>query len=102
MWKEWKEALGGRAVSKEEEEDLLGAFFYRVYEFLFSFSNPPPIIHRPSVPDPARYVINFVSRHRDDGRRATLDSTSASTTTTRSAGPQAVAATGQFANKLVQ
>ena len=31
----------GRAVSKkeEEEEDLLGAFFYRIYEFLFSFSN---------------------------------------------------------------
>ena len=24
--------------------DLLGAFFYRVNEFLFSFSNPPPII----------------------------------------------------------
>ena len=38
VWKEWKEALGGRAVSKkeaEEEEDLLGAFFYRIYEFLF-------------------------------------------------------------------
>ena len=49
VWKEWREALGGRAVSKkeaEEEGDLLGAFFYRVYEFLFSFSNPPPIVHR--------------------------------------------------------
>ena len=57
VWKEWKEALGGRAVSKkeaEEEGDLLGAFFYRVYEFLFSFSNPPPIVHRPCVP--ARYA----------------------------------------------
>ena len=54
-WKDWREALGGRAVSKKE---ALGAFFYRVYEFFFSFSNPPPIIHRPSVP--ARYVINFV------------------------------------------
>ena len=33
-------------------------FFYRVYEFLFSFSNPPPIIYRPFVL--ARYAINFV------------------------------------------
>ena len=58
---EWREALGGRPVSKkevEEEEDLLGAFFYQVYEFLFSFSNPPPIIHRPFVPE--RYAIYFV------------------------------------------
>ena len=58
---EWREALGGRAVSKkeaEEEGDLLGAYFYRVYEFLFSFSNPPPIVHKPHVP--ARYAINFV------------------------------------------
>ena len=61
VWKEWREALGGRAVSKkeaEEEGDLLGAFFYRVYEFLFSFSNPPPIVHRPCLP--ARYTIKFV------------------------------------------
>ena len=61
VWKEWREALGGRAASKkeaEEEGDLLGAFFYRVYEFLFSFSNPPPIVHRPCVP--ARYAIKFV------------------------------------------
>ena len=29
-----------------------------MYEFLFSFSNPPPIVHSPCVP--ARYVINFV------------------------------------------
>ena len=61
VWKEWREALGGRAVSKkeaEEEGDLLGAFFYRVYDFFFSFSNPPPIIHRPCVP--ARYAIKFV------------------------------------------
>ena len=61
VWKGWREALGGRAVRKKEEEeegDLLGAFFYRVYEFLFSFSNPPPIVHRPCVP--ARYAIKFV------------------------------------------
>ena len=61
VWKEWREALGGRAVSKkeaeEEEEDLLGAFFYRIYEFLFSFADPPPGIHRPVVPD--RYAIKF-------------------------------------------
>ena len=68
VWKEWKEALGGRAVSnkrKEEEEegDLLGAFFYRIYEFLFSFSDPPPIVHRPCVP--ARYAIRFISSPSD-------------------------------------
>ena len=31
VWKEWREALGGRAVSKkeaEEEGDLLGAFYW--------------------------------------------------------------------------
>ena len=62
VWKDWREALGGRAVSKkkeeEEEGDLLGAFFYRVYEFLFSFSNPPPVVHRPHLPE--RYAIRFV------------------------------------------
>ena len=60
VWKEWREALGGRAVSKkeEEEEDLLGAFFFRIYEFLFTFSDPPPVVHRPHVP--ARYAIKFV------------------------------------------
>ena len=63
VWKEWREALGGRTVSKkkkeeEEEGDLLGAFFYRIYEFLFSFSNPPSIVHRPRVP--ARYTIKFI------------------------------------------
>ena len=65
VWKDWREALGGRAVSKkkkkkeeEEEGDLLGAFFFRIYEFLFTFSNPPPVIHRPHVPP--RYAINFV------------------------------------------
>ena len=47
VWKEWREALGGRAASKKKKEeggegDLLGAFFYRIYEFLFTFSNPPP------------------------------------------------------------
>ena len=45
VWKEWREALGGRAASKKEEEDLLEAFFYRIYEFLFTFSDPPPVIH---------------------------------------------------------
>ena len=47
-------------IKKEAEEkgDILGAFFYRVYEFLFSFANSPPIIHRPLVP--ARYAVNFV------------------------------------------
>ena len=61
VWKEWRDALGGRAINKkeaEEEGDLLGAFFYCVYEFLFSFSNPPPIVHRPCVL--ARYAIRFV------------------------------------------
>ena len=61
VWKDWREALGGRAVSKkkeEEEGDLLGAFFYRVYEFLFTFPNPPPVIHRPHIPE--RYAIRFV------------------------------------------
>ena len=62
VWKEWREALGGRAASKknkedEEEGDRLGAFFYRIYEFLFTFSNPPPVIHRPHVPE--RYTIKF-------------------------------------------
>ena len=62
VWKDWREALGGRAVSKkkkeEEEEDLLGAFFYRVYEFLYTHTNPPPVIHRPHLPE--RYAIRFV------------------------------------------
>ena len=58
VWKEWREALGGRAVRKEEEEDYLGAFFYRIYEFLYTFSDPPPVIHRPHVPE--RYAIKFV------------------------------------------
>ena len=63
VWKDWREALGGRAVSKkkkeeEEEGDLLGAFFFRIYEFLFTLSNPPPVIHRPHVPE--RYTIKFV------------------------------------------
>ena len=35
---------------------MLGAFFYRVYEFLFSFSNPVP----------ARHVISFVRRSSVD------------------------------------
>ena len=59
VWKEWKEALGGRAVGKkeaEEEGDLLGPFFYPISEFLFSFSNPSPVIH--SVP--AKYAISFI------------------------------------------
>ena len=60
VWKEWKGALGGRGVSKKaDEEDLLGAFFYLVYEFLYAFSNPPPVIHSPFVP--ARYAIKFVA-----------------------------------------
>ena len=63
VWKEGREALGGRAVSKkkkeeEEEGDLLGAFFYRIYEFLFSFTDQTPVIHKPTVPD--RYLIKFV------------------------------------------
>ena len=29
--------------------------FYCIYEFLFSFSNPSPVIHNPSVP--ARYAL---------------------------------------------
>ena len=37
---------------------FLGAFFYRVYEFFFSFSDPPPIVHRPCLP--ARYAIKFI------------------------------------------
>ena len=50
VWKDWREALEGWAVSnkrkKEEEDegDLLGAFFFRIYEFLFTLSNPPPVI----------------------------------------------------------
>ena len=62
VWKDWREALGGRAVNKkkeeEEEGDLLGAFFFRIYEFLFTLSNPPPVIYRPQVPE--RYTIKFV------------------------------------------
>ena len=38
---------------------MLGAFFYRIYEFLFSFANPPSVTHRPVVPD--RYAIKFVA-----------------------------------------
>ena len=37
---------------------MLGVFFYRIYVFLFSFSNPSPVIHNLSVP--ARYAIKFV------------------------------------------
>ena len=45
VWKDWRESLGGWAVSKkEEEEDLL--------------ANPTPVIHRQHVP--ARYAIKFV------------------------------------------
>ena len=62
VWKDWREALGGRVVGKkekeEEEGDLLGAFFFRIYEFLFTLSNPPPVIHRPHVPE--RYTIKFI------------------------------------------
>ena len=63
VWKDWREALGGRAVKKEEEEeegDLLGAYFFRIYEFLYTFSNPPLVV--PFVPAelPARYAIAFV------------------------------------------
>ena len=36
----------------------MGAFFFRIYEFLFTLSNPPPVIHRPRVPE--RYTIKFV------------------------------------------
>ena len=36
----------------------MGAFFYRVYEFLFTFSNPPPVVHRPHIPE--RYAVRFV------------------------------------------
>ena len=65
VWKDWKKALGGWAVSnkrkKEEEEegDLLGAFFFRIYEFLFILPNMSP---RAFVPAelPARYAIAFV------------------------------------------
>ena len=53
-----QEALGGAVSKKEEEKDLLGAFFYRIYEFLSTFSDPPPVVHRPHVP--ARYAIKFV------------------------------------------
>ena len=58
--KEWKEALGGRAKRKEVEEevDLIGIFFYRIYEFLYSFSNASPVNHTPSFL--VRYVINFI------------------------------------------
>ena len=68
VWKDWREALGGRAAinkrkKKEEEEgDLLGAYFFRIYEFLYTFSNPP-LANVPFVPAelPARYAIAFVS-----------------------------------------
>ena len=65
VWKDWKEALGGRAVSnkskKEEEEegDLLGAFFFRIYEFLFILPNMSPRVFVPAEL-PARYAIVFV------------------------------------------
>ena len=36
----------------------MGAFFFRIYEFLLTFSNPSPVIHRPRVPE--RYTIKFV------------------------------------------
>ena len=52
----WEACTMGRAINRkeaEEEGDL-----YRIYEFLFSFSNPPTILHRPCVP--ARYAIRFV------------------------------------------
>ena len=59
-WEGWKEVLGRRAKRKEAEEevDLLGIFFYRIYEFLYSISNTSPIIHTPSFP--ARYAFSFV------------------------------------------
>ena len=41
-----------------DQEDLLGGFFFRIYEFLFTFPNPPPVVHRPHVPE--RYTIKFV------------------------------------------
>ena len=49
-----------RSKKKEEEEegDRLGAFFYRIYEFLFMFSNPPEVIHRLHVPE--GYTIKFI------------------------------------------
>ena len=63
-WKEWKEALGGRAKKRkeegEEEVDLLEMLFYHVYEFLYSFSVPvhlPPVIVVSS-----RYAINLSDR----------------------------------------
>ena len=37
---------------------MLGAFFYRIYEFLFTLDNPPPVIHKPQLPE--RYTIRFV------------------------------------------
>ena len=44
VWKEWKEALGGRAVSKkEEEEDLLGLSFIASTNFFFHFPTHPPL-----------------------------------------------------------
>ena len=61
VWKDWRDALGGRAAmykKGEEEGDLLGAFFYRIYEFLFTFIDPPPVVHRPHIPE--RYAIRFV------------------------------------------
>ena len=88
VWREWKEASGGRAVSKkEEEEDLLGAFFYRIYEFLFSFPNPPPIIHRPLVP--ARYAIKFVPSRSDVSNYADVSSFAPAVVVSSPVGPVA-------------
>ena len=36
----------------------MGAFFFRIYEFLFTLSNPPPVTHRAHVPE--RYTIKFI------------------------------------------
>ena len=41
----------------EEEGDLLDAFFFLIYNFLFCVYNPPSIAHKPVVPD--RYAIKF-------------------------------------------
>ena len=42
---DWKQALGGRAVSKKQAEeagDMLGAFVYLIYEFPFFLRQPIP------------------------------------------------------------
>ena len=46
-------------ANKQNEGDLLGAFFFRIYEFLFILPNMSP---RAFVPAdlPARYAIGFV------------------------------------------